>query len=240
MVSKFDLVQYLEVPELDVPEAVALGIALLGAVPASSPPSVREAALALRTAVLCLRQRWAERSAQAETELALSGLDARLGNAWTALYGALKAATRLPSARERSQLASRLLLALFPDALRFLNLPSAEKRYASAALQERIEREGLARPISLAIGHPEFLEELVEAQGAYRLAGNTSECTEDGEDVGLELWRFRESTVQYVLQLAAWCARSSKAGDALLACSLRSLVSRPPRATPATPVPGVA
>ena len=77
--------------------------------------------------------------------------------------------------------------------------------------------------MSLATGHPEFREELLEAHATYHEFARRIETQQALTLAGtfhLELQRFRRLTTQYVLQVAAWCGQIGETGEALLSVAL--------------------
>lgn len=241
VVPAMTVADFLDLPEFDVPGAVALGVALLSSLPTGAPASVRGPAHSLRSIVLDLQAVWADRSALPDIDWCRA--NARLGNAWMALHGALKTATRLPSPRERSQLGAQLLQTIFPDGLEFLLSSNTERVEETARRLRGIESERAWRAVSLVTGHPEFLEVVKEAhEGCCAAIGDTaSPRASRASKLEGQLQRFRDLVSRYVLQLAAWCRRDDGPGEPLLRSALETLGAAlrteplDPEAPPLTP-----
>ena len=224
MASALKVVEYLSVPDLDVPEAVALGVALLGLMPADAPSTVRKRAQSLRGATLVLQSIWAERQDAGANSVFVSRL--RLANAWGALHDALRAVTRLPPQRERRHLGIGLLQAIFQGKPEFLALPVSDAMLQSGRMLAAIDEEGLSRRISLATGHPEFLEEIREAHSNLQCALTSHGLRQPAlsDEPPLErLSNFRAATTDYALQLVAWCRQIDESGFALMESALEPI-----------------
>ena len=92
----FDSVEFLRAPRLDVPTAVALGVALASAVQEGAPASVGKAAKQLSLAVARLQQAWSERdrSVAAVDRPDPRAADQRLDRAWAAISKIPSTSTR--------------------------------------------------------------------------------------------------------------------------------------------------
>src|SRR5947209_3172438 len=90
MSDDFDATPYVRPPILDVPSGVALGVALLSALPKSAPDHVKKAAKKLRRDILALQLAWANSDAS-PTPADRRKADMRIDNAWAILLDRLEA-----------------------------------------------------------------------------------------------------------------------------------------------------
>lgn len=166
MSDEFDPTPYLRPAMTDVQSGIALGVALLNAMPRNAPDNVKKAATKLRMATVGLQDALTrlERGASiGEKRMA----DIAIDNAWSALHGRLEAYASLPQAQwPKAARAAELIAALFPTGLSFLSLPYAEEWSEGEKRLEKIVGGGLARDIDELAG-PEFLAEVRRAQHRY-------------------------------------------------------------------------
>src|SRR5690349_6980138 len=94
--NDFDPRPYLRVPVLTVATALALGSALLAAVPKKAPANVKKAARHLAATYSELKAKW---SAEAPPTKDARAADRAIDDAWAALRARLEAASWLSAAR---------------------------------------------------------------------------------------------------------------------------------------------
>jgi len=166
MRDELDPTPYLRFALTDVPSGIALGVALLSAMPRSAPDNVKKAATKLRMATVGLQDAYSrvERGASlGEKRQADNAID----NAWSALHARLEAYAALPAAHwPRAPRAAELVAALFPAGLAFLSLPYVDEWAEGEKRLDRITHAGLARDIDEIAGF-EFLAEVKRAQQRY-------------------------------------------------------------------------
>src|SRR4051794_23587477 len=97
MSDDFDATPYVRPPIFDVPSGVALGVALLSAIPKVVPDTVMKAAKKLRHDTLALQTVWAKSDA-APAAPNKRQADMRIDNAWAILLDRLEAYASLPIA----------------------------------------------------------------------------------------------------------------------------------------------
>jgi hypothetical protein len=164
--NDFDPTPYLRPPLSDVPAGIALGVALLGAMPKNAPDGVRKAATKLRMATVGLQDAWS-RSGRSASPGELKLADIAIDSAWSALHARLDAYAALPTAYwPKAERAAELIAEIFPDGLAFLSLPYTEEWAAGEDRLRKINLEGLADDIDEIAG-PEFLAEVRRAQKCY-------------------------------------------------------------------------
>jgi len=204
MSDDFDPTPYLRPPMIDVASGVALGVALLSAMPRSAPDGVRKAATKLRMATVGLQDAWSwsERSATpGEKRMA----DIAIDNAWSSLHSRLTAYATLPQTRwPRSPRAAEIVSVVFPDGLAFLSLPYADEWAEGERRLQRINEGGLAPDIDELAG-VEFLAEVRQAQARYGevLALAKPEAAKPGPDLTDPLRALGRAVGAYALQVIA-------------------------------------
>ena len=166
--------RYLRTPILDVPGAVALGIALLTAAGKDLPVAAKRAAKVLRQAVVALQSDWAaQRDAGLTTEEDKRPADQRLDRAWAAVGGRLQTLAELPQTLDEASQAARLYARIFPDGLAFLRLPYERQWAQSEQRLEQLAHEELGAAVEELVG-AFVLTELRDAHANYgRVLGIT-------------------------------------------------------------------
>lgn len=202
-----DLSLYVVAPRVSVPAAVALGIALLAATPKPAPQPVRRAATRLRESVLALQQDWRLQVSAGITSLATpKEADTRVDRAYRALSLRLEALTILSAeAGPDVEVATRAYQRLFPDGLRFLNLPHSQQwAHCDRLLATLDDDEELAADVERLVGET-TLGEVRAAQQAYGTALGITSARESADAVSLvePLEAVRSAIVGYAVQLVA-------------------------------------
>lgn len=165
----FDASQYLRPPRLDVPQAFALAIALLHALPQAAQVGVHRSAKALSKATLALQALWAarQRSLGAVKPSDKATVDNRIDTAWGALNLRISAYALLPTEADPLVARARVLeTSLFPDGMGFLKAAMEAEWAASEQLLKRIDDEKLAADVDAVAGSA-FLAEVRAAHGVY-------------------------------------------------------------------------
>lgn len=197
---------YAVIPRTTVSSAVSLGIALLTVVPKPAPQAVRIAATRMRTAVVDLQSAWGSELAASSVETLPRDADVRIDRAIGATSMRLEAYAMLPPERvPQAEAAKTAMNRLFPEGLRFLNLPYQEQWSHCQRLIEAIDNdEQLATDLDELVGEP-IVAELRAAQEAYGEAlGITAERTSPQAVPVLELMNaVRTAIVGYALQIVA-------------------------------------
>lgn len=253
--------EYATLPVFDVAHGVALGIALMNAVPKDAPADVRECADRLRADTLALQASWkASRDAPQPVNTRL--VDTRVDNAWANLAQALDSLRKLPRS-ERSAIASELYDQLFSGGLTFLQLKYPAQWSECKLRLQLIDERKLAPKIESVVGGPEYLSEIRAAQAEYGdvLGIDQPKPSANGANLAEALRALRSGMETYVAQVVAWSRRSprdaAKARSALEPVdSRREAAARAsnrggddqggdagepvePEVTPDTPVPAV-
>jgi len=200
------ITDYATTPRLSASSAVSLGIALLTVVPKPAPQAVRFAATRLRGSVVELQREWGRELEAGSADTLPREADLRIDRVIRATSMrleayALLAPDRVPQA-ERAKAASGRL---FPQGLRFINLPYEEQWAHCQRLVEAIDAdEALADDIEELVGEP-ILSELRAAQAAYGDAlGITAKRTTAAPVPVLELLNaVRAAIIGYALQIVA-------------------------------------
>lgn len=204
MSDEFDPTPYLRLAMTDVPSGIALGVALLGAMPRNAPDNVKKAATKLRMATVGLQDAYSrvERGASlSEKRLA----DVAIDNAWTALHARLDAYASLPPTHwPRATRAAEIVAAIFPNGLAFLSFPYADEWAEGEKRLERIARGGLTKDIDEIAG-TEFLAEVKRAQQRYGevLAMRKGSATKLPADLTDPLRALGRAISNYALQVIA-------------------------------------
>ena len=145
-VTDLDPARYLRAPVLDVPGAIALGIALLSSTDGSLSGAPHASAKRLHVRVLDLQARWAEQRAVASApKTDPRPADQRLDRAWAAVGRRLEPLSELPETVPEAKLAATLYALLFPAGLTFLAM-AFEKQWAES--EQRLEQIGDGRVAS--------------------------------------------------------------------------------------------
>lgn len=250
--SDFDWSAYTRAPVLDVPGAVALGLALLSAAPKQAPDAVKSAARGVRRDVAELQKAW--RTALPARAEDPRPLDTRYDSAWSALRDRIAATAALPIDDHEDDIARADALneVLFPAGADFLKLPyvkqwaEADKRIATVA------ERGLRKDIERLAGAPYWSH--IEA--LHQLYGDTLGITKNKDNpppaAGLldPLRTAQRSIANYLLQVAAAASqdeafvepakRALAPVDATREATARraaGTATPPPSVTPDTPLP---
>lgn len=202
-----DLSLYVVAPRVSVPAAVSLGIALLAATPKPAPQTVRRAATRLRESVVALQQDWRRQISAGVMSLATpKEVDNRVDRAYRAMSMRLEALTILSTeAGPDVEVATRAYLRLFPDGLRFLNLPHSQQwAHCDRLLATIDDDEELAADVERLVGET-TLTEVRAAQQAYGTVLGITSAKESADAVSLvePLEAVRSAIVSYAVQLVA-------------------------------------
>lgn len=203
MSDDFDPTPYVRPPVLDVASGVALGVALLSAMPKDAPEGVRKAAKKLRSATVDLQQAWTANGRAAPIDKRPA--DIRVDKAWGALYSRLDAYASLPAnEHKRAKRAAELLDVIYPDGLHFLTLPYNAEWAEGEKRLKLIEEDELKAELDELAG-PEFLAEVQKAHRLYGEAIGVTKHEGDGKPVNLvdPLRVLGRAITQYALQVIA-------------------------------------
>ncbi len=260
----FDPSQYLRPPRLDVPQAFALAIALLHALPKAAEAGVRRSAKALRKATLALQGLWVarQRSLSAVKPSDKAAVDNRIDTAWGALKLRISGYTMLPLEADPLVARARALeTALFPKGMAFLKAAMDAEWAVSDQILKRIDDDKLAADID-AVAGPAFLIEIRAAHVAYGEVLGITKAHAVPEDVAALVEPLRaviraigDYTIQVIATVDREDAASIKAARSALfpldryreGAARRAAKSGKPdeeadldEVTPETPVPEVA
>lgn len=198
--------RYLRAPVLDVPGAIALGIALLSSIDRSLSGAPHKSAKLLRSRVLELQSRWAEQRAAASiSKTDPRPVDQRLDRAWAAVARRLETLSELPETVSEAKLAATLYSRLFPEGLSFLAL-AFEKQWAES--EQRLKQLGegpIAKQVAMLVGDY-VISELRDAHVEYgRVLGITAAKAEKATASGVAeaLRGVTQAIAVYALQLVA-------------------------------------
>lgn len=255
MSDDFDVTPYVRPPILDVPSGVALGVALLSAVPKPAPDNVKKAAKKVHHDTLALQAAWAKSDA-APAAPDKRQADMRIDNAWAILLDRLEAYASLPVADfPKAARARELIDIISPNDREWLKAPYQAEWAESQKRLQKIEDAILEADVE-ALAGPEFLLEVRRAHKAYGVALGVTRPAEEAPAVNLAdpLRALSRSIARYGVAVAslvdddpatlaavrkalrpiddlreAQARRSSGGGDA----------PATPPATPTTPVPEV-
>lgn len=236
------LADYVTAPRLSVSSGVSLGISLLTVVPKPAPQSVRTAATRLRGTVVALQQAWARQIAVSGPVSALPReADIRVDRALRATSMRIEAFAILPPETvEEATRATAAYARVFPEGLRFLNLPFDDQwAYCERLLGVIASDEDLAADVEELVGES-ILAELRAAQEAYGVAlGITAPRTSPAVVSLVEpLAALRTAIVGYALQIIAMqdvdAARIPAAREAL--APLEDLRAKQARRAASTPM----
>lgn len=200
------ITDYATAPRLSASSAVSLGIALLTVVPKPAPQSVRIAATRLRGSVVDLQREWGRELDGGAASTLPRDADLRVDRVIRATSMRLEAYALLsPQHMPQAEPAKRVHTRLFPQGLRFINLPYEEQWSHCQRLVEAIDADdALATDLEELVGEP-ILSELRAAQLAYGDAlGITTERTTP-EPIPLldHLNLVRAAITGYALQIVA-------------------------------------
>ncbi|MBN9167805.1 MAG: hypothetical protein BGO98_28835 [Myxococcales bacterium 68-20] len=181
-VTDLDPARYLRAPVLDVPGAIALGIALLSSTDGSLSGAPHASAKRLRARVLELQARWAEQRAVASTpKTDPRPADQRLDRAWAAVGRRLETLSELPETVPEAKLAATLYERLFPEGLTFLAM-AFEKQWAES--EQRLKQ----------IGDGPTAKQLTTLVGDFLLAELRTAHTEYGRVLGITAAKAEKAT----------------------------------------------
>lgn len=184
MSDEFDPTQYVRPPMIDVPSGVALGVALLTALPTPTPDNVLNAANKVRQETVALQLAWAKTDS-GSTPPDRRKADMRIDNAWGILLDRLEAYSLLPVAGSpRAPRARELVDIISPNDREWLNFVYGAEWAESTKRLKRIEDDGLAKDINELAG-PEFLLEVQDAHTAYGIALAVTKPAHDTPEVNL-------------------------------------------------------
>jgi hypothetical protein len=245
---------------MDVPTAVAVGIALLAAPAPEKTPALTKSRKRLRTSIVALQSAWAERDKRRAGAEPLDPrtADLRVDSAWGAAYGILEALSWLPAgASKRFALAAKLLPNLFPEGKTFLTLPYPSEWAESQKRLDRIDAEGLAEDLNSLVG-ADVVKEVRDAHLEYSEAvGKVLQGAGEVETVLVraQLLAVAESITDYSVKVLATvdpddpetekaAKRALRAIDVVRERAARSAPATAdapdlPPANPTTPVPVV-
>jgi hypothetical protein len=225
-IKPFDTSQYLRAPRLDVPQAFALAVALLHALPKAAGVGVHRAAKALNKVTVALQILWSarERALTAEKPFDKVVVDNRVDTAWGALKLRISSYAMLPPALYPLAARAEVLdKSLFPRGMTFLKDAMEAEWAASDELLKRIDTDHLAVEIDTIAG-ADFLIEIRAAHLEYGQALGITEAHGAVESVEALLPPLRAVTqaiADYALQIVATVDREDAASikvarDALL------------------------
>ncbi len=198
------LTEYATLPSFDVPHGVALGIAVVNAVPPSAPTEAKTAAGAVRESTLALQASWgASRNEPKPVDTRI--VDTRVDNAWSNLARALDSVRSLKNS-DRAGAAAELHEELFASGLSFLQL-KYPAQWAECNLRlETIDEKELEPKLNGVLGGPEYVSEIRAAQVEY------------GEALGIDQPKPQTSSVNLAESLSA-LREACVAGAGLIATS---------------------
>jgi hypothetical protein len=201
------LADYVTAPRISVSSGVALGISLLTVVPKPAPQPVRIAATRLRGTVVELQDSWARQLEVAGPVATLPrDADIRVDRALRATSMRIEAYSILPPETvEQAARAKAAYPRVFPEGLRFLNLPFDEQwAHGERLLAVIAGDEALAADVEELVGES-ILGELRAAQEAYGVAlGITAPRTSPAVvSLAEPLAAVRTAIVGYALQIIA-------------------------------------
>jgi hypothetical protein len=206
--SEFDWQPYTRTPVLDVPSAVALGHALLSAMPATAPPPIKASADVMRREVGALQKVWG--TSRTDKPDDPRPIDTLFDGAWTALRDRVTAIVSLASDEHGADVAraQELLTTLFPTGADFLKLPYT-KQWAECDKRIGIVKErGLQTDIDRLAGAA-FWKQIETLHQSYgEVLGITKSKQPSPEPAKLlEPLRTAQRAIgNYVLQVAATAA----------------------------------
>lgn len=179
----FDATPYVRPPILDVPSGVALGVALLSAVPKPCPDHVKKVAKKLHGDTVALQAAWAKADS-APVPIDRRKSDMRIDNAWGIFLDRVVAYAGLPVAEFPKAARAQELVDTLAKDREWLTLPYAAEWAESEKRLKRIDDEGLGAELD-ALAGPEFLKEVRAAHKAYGLALGVTKAAPDAPEVSL-------------------------------------------------------
>lgn len=220
----FDAINLVTLPRFTAAGAIALGTSVqtvMAEVGDALPPSCKGAATKCKEALDDLRKAYAARiRAGAATPEEITLLDTELDAAWAALSAVLGAHVRAPFGAEDQVLrdaALRVQKAVFPDGLRFTQLPYKLEWAESQARLDLLEDPALSSDVG-AIGGAKFLALVRVKHKAYGdaqgLSKESSPAVESAE-VRPRLDRFADALRSYVVKVSATVEDDDDASRAL-------------------------
>lgn len=198
----FDPSPYVRPPIMDVPTGIALGTALLAAVPKSPPPNIHKASKKLGTALQNLQDAW-QQSASAGSAPDKRPADIRVDTAWGGLHARIEAYAQLPQEDfPKAKRASEILHLLFPDGLGFLTISFNAEWAEGEKRLKLIEMQNLQSDIQ-SIAGAEFWDELQKAHLLYGQILGITQPVESKSPINLvdPLRALGRAMVQYAMQL---------------------------------------
>ncbi len=169
--------RYLRQTSLDVPGAVALGIALVSAADKRLPTAPKRALKQLRQSVIALQEDWAAQRRSGlltEAEEDRRPADQRLDRVWAAVAMRLESVAALTEVVTESKQAGELYAQLFPTGLDFLKLPFEREWAQSEQRMEQLADGDVRGPLEALVG-AFVLNELRDAHANYgRVLGITT------------------------------------------------------------------
>ncbi|HEU4410872.1 MAG TPA: hypothetical protein VFS43_36805 [Polyangiaceae bacterium] len=180
MIRSFSPIDLVTVPRTSAASALALGTALLAAArKKDSLPQVFAAPLEqltkehgeLRTS------RQYQREGRALDAAAATAADQQLDSTWSGFHGFLTGWTKLPSTPEgvaKGRMAREVIELVFPEGLRFLNLPYREQWGESQTRLDRLGEPAIAERVSALGGEP-FVRAIEAAHAEYGAALHVTE-----------------------------------------------------------------
>lgn len=215
-IKPFDASQYVSPPRVNVPQAFALAIALLHALPKAAGAGVHRAAKVLNATTVALQVLWSarERSLTARKPFDKAVVDNRVDTAWGALKLRVSGYAMLPPALyPLAARADELDKSLFPRGMAFLKDAMEAEWAASDELLKRIDADKLAPEIDTIAG-ADFLVEIRAAHLEYGQALGITEAHAAVEGVEALLKPLRAVTqaiADYALQIVATVDREDEA-----------------------------
>lgn len=253
MSDEFDPTPYVRPPVFDVPSGVALGIALLSALPKGAPDNVKKAAKKVHKDTLTLQSAWAKVDAQ-PAPVDKRKADMRIDNAWAILLDRLEAYASLPAAEYPKASRARELIDRLARDREWLKLPYGAEWAESQKRLAAVGEEGLEGDLDLLAG-PEFVTEVQQAHKAYGAALGVTEAAPEAAQVSLiePLRALSRSIARYGIAMAGMVDDDTvslalvrkalrpidehREGQARRASSGAQEAPAGPKVTPDTPVP---
>jgi hypothetical protein len=211
--SAFDLVT---LPRVSAPAAMTLGTALLTSArkEVALPPVFVRPLKRLEAGVDTLRtSRQLQREVQAADASLAGEADQELDGAWAGFQGLLLGWAKLtttPEGAEGARRARALLEAIFPQGLRFVNLPYRLQWAESQTRVDRLDEPELAEHVR-ALGGGPFVEAIKVAHAAYGVALNVTDRRTEAKaraKVREPLEGFLTGLRSYVLRVANYLDES--------------------------------
>lgn len=200
--------EYATLPVFDVAHGVALGIALVNAVPKDAPLEVKQAVDGVRADTLGLQASW-KASRDAPEPVDTRVVDTRVDNAWANLAQVLDSIRKLPGSN-RSAIAGEVYDSLFSQGLTFLQLKYPAQWSECKLRLQRIDDQELEPKIQSLVGGREYLAEIRAAQAEYGEVLGIDRPKRATVSINLSesLGALRSAMETYVAQVVAWSRRS--------------------------------